>query len=135
MVQHPQLPPGQMDHSDPCACLGALRRCSARARSRSARYSRIVVRRPDLRRADLTGAFLAKARLEKADLRGADLSRADLRSANLSGADLQDAALAGAQLQGACRDPETKLPEGIKIERCPEARSAARAATPLRGGP
>ena len=59
------------------------------------------LRDKDLRRADLSGAFLVKARLEGADLRGADLSRADLRSANLEGANLSDAKLREADLSGA----------------------------------
>ncbi|MEO0760957.1 MAG: pentapeptide repeat-containing protein, partial [Pseudomonadota bacterium] len=50
----------------------------------------------DLRRANLTNAFLADA-----DLQGARLEGADLREARLEGADLRGARLEGADLGGA----------------------------------
>ena len=54
-----------------------------------------------LRRADLSDADLSGAYLRGADLRDADLWRADLRRANLRGADLSDAYLRRADLTGA----------------------------------
>jgi uncharacterized protein YjbI with pentapeptide repeats len=51
---------------------------------------------PDLRGADLRGAYLMKA-----DLGVIDLTGADLRKANLTGADLRKANLTGANLAGA----------------------------------
>ena len=65
----------------------------------------------DLRRADLTGAYLTDADLRDADLTGAylrgailggaDLRRSILRGAILGGADLEDADLRRADLEGA----------------------------------
>ena len=56
------------------------------------------VRRIDLSSAYLTGADLTRADLGGADLAGADLTRADLTRADLGGADLTGADLTDAQL-------------------------------------
>jgi len=58
--------------------------------------NRIIV--PDLRRADLSGAYLRLAFLSKADLSEANLSEANLNGASLNGADLRQANLSGANL-------------------------------------
>ena len=65
------------------------------------RQSRESGLRPDLRKADLSGADLRGAVLSEADLRGAKLSGADLSGANLRGAKLSGADLSGANLRGA----------------------------------
>ena len=57
--------------------------------------------RADLRRADLSGAYLSRADLSGAYLSGAYLSGAYLSGAYLSGADLSGANLSGADLSGA----------------------------------
>lgn len=55
--------------------------------------------RPDLREANLTGAYLIGAHLRKADLRKADLRGAHLRMADLHMADLSEANLGGVNLR------------------------------------
>ena len=57
--------------------------------------------RPNLRRADLSGADLQDVDLHEAKLGGANLSGADLQGANLSEAELSGTNLSGADLQGA----------------------------------
>lgn len=54
--------------------------------------------RSDLRRANLTGAWLPKARLISADLREAKFARADLSNANFTDAKLDEADFSGANL-------------------------------------
>ncbi len=59
-----------------------------------------------LRNANMEGARLRKTIFQKSDLRDANLDKTDLRGANLKGADLREATLkqanlTGAQLQGA----------------------------------
>ncbi len=61
------------------------------------KYSKRLV----LKRRNLRGADLFRARLHKADLRGADLREAVLESARLQGADLRGAYLQGAVLREA----------------------------------
>ncbi|GFE70533.1 pentapeptide repeat-containing protein [Chroococcus sp. FPU101] len=66
-------------------------------------FSKIELRRADLRGlnlsyADLTGADLSNANLREIDLRGANLSEANLNEADLTGANLQKANLQGAYL-------------------------------------
>lgn len=57
--------------------------------------------RPDLRRADLRGAYLSRTLLRRADLSGANLSGANLSQADLSGANLHKALLSRAYLSNA----------------------------------
>jgi hypothetical protein len=54
-----------------------------------------------MKKADLRGANLSETNLEGADLEGANLRGADLRWTNLRRADLTDADLTGADLEGA----------------------------------
>lgn len=66
-------------------------------------FSKIELRRADLRGlnlsyADLRGADLSSANLREIDLRGANLSEANLNEADLTGANLQNANLQGAYL-------------------------------------
>lgn len=66
-------------------------------------FSKIELRRADLRGlnlsyADLRGADLSSANLREINLRGADLSEANLNEADLTGANLQNANLQGAYL-------------------------------------
>ncbi len=71
--------------------------------------------------ASLAGAKLQKANLGSANLQGANLLGANLQEADLSGANLTEAKeLTQLQLDQACGDEETKLPEGLTIETCPE---------------
>jgi uncharacterized protein YjbI with pentapeptide repeats len=64
--------------------------------------------------ADLAGARFVRASLLRARFRGARLDRADL-----SGADLRQArGLTQAQLDQACGDGRTRLPRGMRVERC-----------------
>jgi uncharacterized protein YjbI with pentapeptide repeats len=57
--------------------------------------------RPDLRKADLSGADLSKANLSEADLSGADLRKAKLSSADLRLVELSWADLSMAKIDGA----------------------------------
>jgi uncharacterized protein YjbI with pentapeptide repeats len=93
----------------------------------------------DFTQADLTRARLIdascpqarfeRARLAQADARGADFTRANftnadvtrmnLEGADLSGADLRDArGLTQPQLDQACGDRRTRLPRGLRVDRC-----------------
>ena len=83
--------------------------------------------RPNLGRADLSGASLSDADLSSSDLSdaklsGADLSGADLSDASLNGADLSEVDLSAAegltqaQLDQAC-GTNAKLPPGLTL--CP----------------
>ena len=58
-------------------------------------------KKPEGKRADLSGANLRSADLRSANLSGADLSGADLRSADLRSANLSGADLSGANLRSA----------------------------------
>ncbi len=97
-----------------------------RADLRGAKLQKANLYRADLqsailRVADLQGANLGVANLQGAKLLGANLSGANLYGANLSGAKLTEAEhLTQQQLDEACGDKETKLPEGLTIETCPE---------------
>ncbi len=74
-------------------------------------------------------ARFERARLEAANARGANFTRANFahadvtrmifEDANLSGADLRNArGLTQAQLDQACGDRRTRLPRGMRVERC-----------------
>lgn len=76
-----------------------------------------------------TRAQFTRATLVQADARGADFTRADFTRADvtrmnfddatLSGADLRAArGLTQAQLRGACGDRHTRLPRGLRLQRC-----------------
>jgi len=54
---------------------------------------------PDLRDADLSGAFMPQASLRGGDLRRVDFSGANLLAADFTGADLRDADFSGAYLR------------------------------------
>jgi len=78
-----------------------LRRINMRgANLARAKMPGIVLVGADLRRAILTGANLQRAVLVNADLRGAQIQEADLRGANFRGADLRDATCAFAKVDG-----------------------------------
>lgn len=88
----------------------------------------------DLTRARLVDASCPRARFERARLahsnaRGADFTRAsfahadvtqmNFEDADLSGADLRSArGLTQTQLDQACGDRRTRLPRGLRVERC-----------------
>ncbi|MGD9981086.1 MAG: pentapeptide repeat-containing protein [Hyphomonadaceae bacterium] len=88
----------------------------------------------DLTRARLIDASCPRARfegarLERADASGADFTRAIFHDAdvtqmkfddaNLSGADLRNArGLTQMQLDEACGDRRTRLPRGLRVQRC-----------------
>ncbi len=66
------------------------------------------------RNADLTGANLANSKMDDADLSGANLTITSLK-----GTDLRRAkGLTQAQLNEACGDAATRLPAGLKVNRC-----------------
>ncbi len=104
------------------------------ARLRQADLSAAVFKHADLARADmrdvnaygavfsgssLRGADLVNASLVGAYFAGADLAGARLGGANLSGAELAQArGLTPSQLRGACGDPSTTLPRGLRISPC-----------------
>ena len=71
----------------------------------------------NLRRADLSGAYLSEADLSEANLYGANLREADLSKANLYGANLSIANLNGVNLYGAnlCESKGANYPMN-----CPE---------------
>lgn len=74
-----------------------------------ARFERARLAQADARGADFTRANFA----------GADLTRMNFEDADLSGADLRHArGLTQAQLDEACGDPRTRLPPGLRVERC-----------------
>ncbi|MER6938556.1 pentapeptide repeat-containing protein, partial [Nocardioides sp. NPDC000441] len=74
----------------------------------------IVLRRRDLRRADLRSALLISADLSRVDLADADLLGADLRDAAVAGADLTRALFLGqAQVNAMRGDASTRLPDGL----------------------
>ncbi|MEM9784070.1 MAG: pentapeptide repeat-containing protein [Pseudomonadota bacterium] len=59
------------------------------------------LRNRDIRRADLSGAFLPAVDLRGAQIQGANLNAAELQQARLRGAQMQEAYLVAAQMQGA----------------------------------
>jgi len=74
-------------------------------------------------------ARFERAQLAQADARGADFTRAtfthadvtrmNFENADLSGADLRNArGLTQTQLNAACGDRRTRLPRGLRVERC-----------------
>ncbi len=66
------------------------------------------------RNADLTGANLANSKMD-----GADLSGANLTITSIKGTDLRLArGLTQAQLDQACGDTATRVPAGLKVQRC-----------------
>ncbi|MBD7963319.1 pentapeptide repeat-containing protein [Fictibacillus sp. Sa2CUA10] len=74
-------------------------------------YPQIIVKKADLRGANLRGALLIAADLKNADLRKSDLIGADLRDADLSGTDLRGSIfLTQAQVNSAKGNADTTLP-------------------------
>jgi hypothetical protein len=87
--------------------------------------------RADFRRADLGGAYLIGVDLHDADFRGASLERTRLDRSDLRGANLERTRnLTQAQLDGACGDPRTKLPPGLRITACWELDASEEVASP-----
>jgi uncharacterized protein YjbI with pentapeptide repeats len=105
-----------------------------RADASSSRFEGADFTEADLTRTRLIDASCPRARFERARLhntnaRGADFTRAtfanadvtrmNLEDANLSGADLRNAqGLTQSQLDEACGDRRTRLPRGLRVERC-----------------
>jgi uncharacterized protein YjbI with pentapeptide repeats len=106
------------------------------ARLFNARFDAAILDEADFTDARLPGAILRNSHGHNvffvgADMRGADLSGAHLTEANFEGANLSGARLAGAILidvrgltpdavQDACRDAESRLPEGLELSDCGE---------------
>ncbi|WP_394692045.1 pentapeptide repeat-containing protein [Hyphobacterium sp.] len=106
------------------------------ARLFNARFDAAILDETNFTDARLPGAILRNSRGQNvffvgADMRGADLSGAHLTEANFEGANLNGARLAGAILldvrgltpeavQDACRDAESRLPEGLELSDCSE---------------
>jgi len=77
-----------------------------------ARFEHALLERANARGADFTRASFAHA----------DVTRMNLEDANLSGADLRQArGLTQAQLDQACGDRSTRLPRGLRLQRCTRA--------------
>jgi uncharacterized protein YjbI with pentapeptide repeats len=106
------------------------------ARLFNARFDAAILDETDFSGARLPGAVMRNSRGQNvlfvgADMRGADLSGAHLTAANFEGANLNGARLAGAilidvrgltpeALRDACRDAESRLPDGLVLSDCPE---------------
>ncbi|WP_161539419.1 pentapeptide repeat-containing protein [Hyphobacterium indicum] len=89
----------------------------------------------------LRGVQGHSVRFTGADMRGVDMSGAELTEADFEGADLNGARLSGtvlidvrgltpSSLRNACRDAESRLPEGLELVECSELPLATGNATP-----
>ena len=106
------------------------------ARLFNARFDDATLTDADFSQARIPGAILRgvqghAVRFSGADLRGVDLSGAQLIEADFEGANLSGARFAGtvlidvrgltpATVQNACRDAESRLPEGLELADCIE---------------